>query len=638
MPHRASEIALDRLGADRGHELLGALVGSETLPAELERRVLDRAEGNPFYLEELVRSMIDSGSLRRSNGDWEFDREVPVEIPETVEKVVLARIDRLSRPAQDLVGVAAVLGRQFPVPLLEAVSGGGSIGEPLREVESAELIRDGARWPVPFVAFTHTLIQEAAYRGLLKRRRQELHAASLSSIETMYAERLDEFAGMAAYHAAAAGDHDAALAHHHRAAKAAERVYALAEGADHYSSALEAASELGLDESDAIVRELLADRGRNYFTIGDLEPARADLERAQAAAERYGDAETRAQAALDLAGYWRGADFTKATELMEEIADASGEVAPEVRANVLARLAIQYVNDLRFDRAAVLGEEALALTERHGGGLATSQALDALKLVALQTGDIDRLEEITGRLRTLLEDQLDETPREAAYYLSWVLLESGFVPLARGEIDAALALFEEALELTRRMGARFQEALFVDAIAWAHRSRGDYEVALERAREAVELSPPETAEWSSWTRASLGWTLLEAGDPAGAADVLERGIGIAREGRAPAQILRCTALLAWARAELGDLEAAGGLRDEAGELLAKVGVPEGGAWLFGAHVYVAAARADVALGEPQRAIELLEPIAAAAERSGWIEALRSATTVIEAAATASPRG
>src|SRR6185312_17555452 len=99
-------------------------------------------------------------SLRRSNGDWEFDREVPVEIPETVEKVVLARIDRLSRPAQDLVGVAAVLGRQFPVPLLEAVSGGGSVDEPLREVESAELIRDGARWPVPFVAFTHTLIQE----------------------------------------------------------------------------------------------------------------------------------------------------------------------------------------------------------------------------------------------------------------------------------------------------------------------------------------------------------------------------------------------------------------------------------------------------------------------------------------------
>jgi class 3 adenylate cyclase/tetratricopeptide (TPR) repeat protein len=637
--HRAREIALEPLGGDVGRELLAALVGAETLPAELERRLLDRAEGNPFYLEELVRSMVDSGSLRRSNGEWSFDREVPVDIPETVEKVVLARIDRLSPPAQELVGVAAVLGRQFPVPLLEVVSQPAELDDPLRELQAAELLRDAQRWPVPFVAFTHTLIQEAAYRGLLKRRRQELHAAAVAAIEGMYAERLDEFAGMAAHHAASAGDHRGALDLHRRAASAAERVYALAEAAEHCTAALAAAAELQLDESDDVVRELFASRGRDYFMIGDLEPARADLERAQAAAEAYGDAETRAQAALDLAGYWRSADFRKATELMEEIA-ADGDALPAgVRINVLARLAIQYVNELRFDRAAETADEALALAEDRGDELAVAQALDAQKLVALHVGDIDRLEAITTRLRRTLEAQFDEAPRDTAYYLSWVLLESGFVPLARGDHDAAIALFTEALELTRKMGARFQEALFVDALCWAHRSKGDYARAIELGHEAVELAPPaETVEWSSWVHATLGWTLLEAGDAATAAETLERGLETAREGRAPAQILRCTALLAWARAELGDVDAARSLRGECAQLLETVGIPPGGAWLFGAHVYVAAGRVDLALGEPQRAIELLQPIAAAAERSGWIEALNSATALIGEAATASPRG
>src|SRR5204862_223583 len=172
------------LGQARDRELLAALVGAETLPPELERRLLARAEGNPFYLEELVRSMVEAGALRREDGGWSFDPEVPVEIPETIEKVILARVDRLSPSARELLGVAAVLGRQFPVAVLGAVAAEAEpIEAPLRELQAAELMREGSRWPVPFVAFKHTLIQEATYRGLLRRRRQELHLAAVEALE-----------------------------------------------------------------------------------------------------------------------------------------------------------------------------------------------------------------------------------------------------------------------------------------------------------------------------------------------------------------------------------------------------------------------------------------------------------------------
>src|SRR5207244_2107207 len=108
---------------DADGELLAALVAPATLPAELERRVLEAADGNPFFLEELVRSLADVGALVRTDDGWRFDHAVEVEVPPTVEKAILARLDRLSEPARDLVTAASALGRTFALPLLEGVLG-----------------------------------------------------------------------------------------------------------------------------------------------------------------------------------------------------------------------------------------------------------------------------------------------------------------------------------------------------------------------------------------------------------------------------------------------------------------------------------------------------------------------------------
>jgi predicted ATPase/class 3 adenylate cyclase len=636
LPHRAREAVLEGLGRERDRELLVALVGADTLPGELERRVLARAEGNPFYLEELVRSMVEAGALRREDGGWSFDREVPVEIPETVEKVILARIDRLTAPAQELLGVAAVLGRQFPIPLLEAVAADADAAEPLRELQTAGLLRDAARWPVPLCAFKHTLIQEATYRGLLRRRRQELHARALDAVESLYRDRLDEFAGMAAHHATAAGDDRRAFDYQRRAGRRAARVHAVEEALDHYAGTLDAARRLGLDASDPGVREARLRRGQLLLTSGELEPAREDLEAALAAAEIADDHETRVAAALDLAAYWRAHDFSRATELIEETARASEAMPPRTRVNALARLAIQYVNQLRFERALEVGERALALAEAEGDERSVLRALDALKLVALQTGEIGHLERLTGRLLAFFEERsTDQRAHEDEYYLPWVMLEAAFVPIARGHWDEAILRVEEAVELTRRHGSRFFEPLFIDALCWAHRSKGDYGRALAHGRAASAIGHRlRTTEWASWADATLGWALLEARAPEAAAECLERGVSTAEDGAAPAPLARCSALLGWARLLLGDPEGAGSMQGHAEELLGRVVVPAGGAWLFGAHAYLATARVELSLGDPRRAVDLVEPIAAAAERSGWAEPLASGSLVIGLACAA----
>src|SRR5207247_2269570 len=141
-------------------------------------------EGNPLYLEELVRSLIDSGALRPDDGGFRFDHAVAVEVPETVERLVLARVDQLPPSAREVLGAAAVLGRRFVVSLVEEVADDRSaVMDALRELRRSQLVREARRWPEPEYRFKHSLIQEAVYRSLLKRRRQELHGRAAHALE-----------------------------------------------------------------------------------------------------------------------------------------------------------------------------------------------------------------------------------------------------------------------------------------------------------------------------------------------------------------------------------------------------------------------------------------------------------------------
>ena len=364
-------------------------------------------------------------------------------------------------------------------------------------------------------------------------------------------------------------------------------------------------------------------RATLLFSVGELEGSRRDFEAAIASAREARDAELEVDASLGLVSYLRSRDFASATELIEATVEASEEVAPVARVNALARLAIQYVHQLRLDRAAEIGERALGLAVAEGTRRSLAQANDALKLVAQQLGDVERLEELTDELLASLRERSED-----AYYLPWVLLESAFVPLARGRWDDAQDRLEEALELTRRHGSRYQEPMFVEGLCWLHGAKGDHAQAIECGRAAAQLAREiGAAEWASWTDATLGWVLLEAGAPAEAAESLERGLQTAEASGPPAQLTRCVCLLACARSMLGEREVAAEHAGRGEQLLARILAPPGRAWLFGAHAYLAVARVRLDAGEDARAEAIAAPIMAAAERSGWSPTLAGARLI-----------
>jgi ABC-type oligopeptide transport system substrate-binding subunit len=258
LPHRTKEIQLEALSGDAGRELLHALVGAGTLREEMERRIIEPAEGNPFFLEELVRSLVDAGALVHGGDGWRFVHEVEVEIPPTVEKVILARIDRLAPEAHDALTAAAVLGRQFGLPLLDAVVGNGGARDALSDLQRLDLVREGRRWPEPEFRFKHALIQEAAYRTLVAADRNRLHRKAAMWLEERYAGSEDEVAGLLAHHWLGAADEDKAVAYLTKAGDRARQSYALDEGIGHYRELLPMLERRGERREIALVLFKLA--------------------------------------------------------------------------------------------------------------------------------------------------------------------------------------------------------------------------------------------------------------------------------------------------------------------------------------------------------------------------------------------
>jgi len=257
-PHLYRALQLEPLSGEADRELLEALVGAGTLPPELERRLLEAAEGNPFYLEEIVRSLADSGALVHDGEGARFDEAAPVDIPATVEKVILARIDRLPPDAHRVLTSAAALGRRFALPLLEGVLEGNGVPEALHDLQRLGLVQQSRRWPQPEYRFKHTLIQETAYRTLLGDARTKLHRRAAEWLEQRYAENEDEVLGLLAHHWLAAANEVKAVAYLTRAGDKARQEYALDEAVEHYRALLPLLERRGEEQASALVLFKLA--------------------------------------------------------------------------------------------------------------------------------------------------------------------------------------------------------------------------------------------------------------------------------------------------------------------------------------------------------------------------------------------
>ena len=225
-PHRFVEVELRPLELESSKLLAGGAAGAD-LPAEVSELLAARSGGNPFFLEEALRDLVERGVLEPVNAHWELTIAADeLTVPLLVQEALQARLDRLEPVAREVASVASVIGSTFGLPLLERLIEAEGLRSALSELQRLDLVVEERRRPSPEYRFRHGLVQEVAYASLTDTRRSELHLAAGTALEELHAGTLEEVYEPLARHFSAAGESEKAIAYLLDAADAAWALYA----------------------------------------------------------------------------------------------------------------------------------------------------------------------------------------------------------------------------------------------------------------------------------------------------------------------------------------------------------------------------------------------------------------------------
>ena len=514
-PERYTPISLQPLTADDARTLVANLLEIEDLPESVRRLILARAEGNPFYTEEIIRSLLDAKLVIRDGEHWRATREIAsIAIPDTLSGVISARLDRLDEASKRAAQTASVIGREFQAAVLQDISDMGDAVDPaLGVLENREIIHARANMAGDFL-FKHALTQDAAYNTLLLSRRRALHKRAGACLERMAPEQANEIAR----HYVAGQDPARALPHLLTAASRAARSYSTPEAARLYRQALEIARSL---DDMASARQAFEGLGGALTLSGDVPGAVAVFSDMEAFAVAHEDTPMRVSA-LNKAAYVASmlmGDFSRAMSNLLDSERLARECddKPGLSEHIITRCTlmmatgdfdstVHYMNEVvEIGRELALGDQiafglthvANALTYMTRFDEAWEKTLEVIE-VATQSGDKLHLSEVLGNpvaFHHLRNGDVGQAMAnaKAGYEMAGAVggvyqeaigaLMYACMARTRGEFDAANAAIDIALDAGRRSGLQF-----FDAMALAFKAQALVDLGPAFVPEAIALS------------------------------------------------------------------------------------------------------------------------------------------------------
>jgi len=270
---RYQEIRIQDLSSPEAQDMLESLLKTETIPSDLRRFVEDKSGGNPFYLEEVINSLVESETLVRDNGGWRLTRVISEsDVPSTIHGVISARIDRLEREMKRILQEASVIGRAFLHEILKKVTElSDHIDRGLKGLEGLDLIRTKSVHPDLEYVFKHTVTQEVAYNGLLRKERQAIHERIGLVMEEVFQGRLPEFYETLAFHLKQGQSIDKAVDYLAKSGEKSWRRHALEESHRYFREAFDLLSDKPdkTREEEVLLVDLLIKWAAVYNHRGD---------------------------------------------------------------------------------------------------------------------------------------------------------------------------------------------------------------------------------------------------------------------------------------------------------------------------------------------------------------------------------
>jgi len=484
-----SQLRVDALPTASANELLGALLGEDPGLQPLKQTLITKTEGNPLFLEESIRSLVEAGALVGERGAYHPVGPInTVRVPDTVQAVLAARIDRLDPEAKRLLQLTAVIGKDVPFSLLRAIvdAPDEQLQGTLARLFTTELLYEANLFPEPHYTFKHVLTQDVAYGSLLQDRRQALHAQVARAIERLYPERPAAHVERLAHHALRGELWEQAVAACREAGQRSLARSANHQAVAHFEQALAALEHL--DQAPDRIRDVIDLRlqlSAALTPLGDLQRISQTMDEADRLAVAIGDERRRALIATYLVscGYHTGDrdGAVRAGRRALAIAERLNDVVLKVAATYHLAQAASFFGDFR-EGAELARRNLTSLTgeQRHErlGTPAISAVMSGytLSVCLAQLGRFDEsLEAANEAIR--LADAVQHP------YSQTVGLASGHTHLVRGAPTDAARWFERGLELCRTADVGMMMPILATYLGHAWILSG-------LAREAVALLEP----------------------------------------------------------------------------------------------------------------------------------------------------
>ena len=614
------QVRLEPLSGAGAQRLLDVLLGDDRALVGTRHLLLERTAGNPFFLEESLAMLVDTGALTGERGLYRVARApASLGIPATVQAVLAARIDRLGREDKRLLQAASVIGHDVPVPVLKAAVDldDDELRAGLRRLQSGEFLYESRVYPDPEFAFKHPLTHDVAYGSLLVERRRAFHARVLAAMETIFADRLDEHVAALCHHAVQGGAWEKAFVYGRRAGARAALRSASREAIARFEDALRAVEHLPPTSTNLErAMDVRFDLRNPLFVLADFARALAVLGDIARLAERAGDAGRLGRACAYLAN----AHFMLGNPAQGiELAERAAQIAAARHNDTLLGVTTCHLGQLyylkgEYARTSELMVHGIGVLEgdriqrdntvrtfRLVGQCFNAMALAQLGRFADAIAAGTRCREVARAQDTPFVDAMGYWGLAAPYVVRgdaepaihwleqardacratelralvpWIGVELGLAYLACGRIDNALGALEEAVREGDASNILGQQSFRVAAIGEAQLRAGQLELAAASAARALDLARAHSEPGFEAHALRVGGEVAAAhGQQAEARARYTDALALARRLDMAPLVARCHLGLADVGGEGARLEAADTHGRRAAEMLQELGMP-----------------------------------------------------------------
>jgi tetratricopeptide (TPR) repeat protein len=517
-----STISLTTLGEGEALAVARGVLGAAELPREVTAALMEKAEGVPLFIEEVAKTLLDIGVLRRE-GDRVTLVKGPGEInvPGTIHDIIMARLDRLGDEGKRAVQLAAVIGRQFLVRLLRRVAGiGEQLEGLLRELQALEIVYEKGLLTEPAYIFKHAVIQDVAYNSLLRDRRRALHQAVGYALEELYPERLAEHYEELAHHFSQGEDWVKAFDYLVHSGDRARDANASPVALDLYARAIEAARR-----APVIARARLAEvhqrRCQILTATQRLEEAHAEANQMLTLAREVADRRLEGEAMADIAyAHWMALSWDQIGTLKPHVERASA-IAREIGddrllARALFILASVDQMEAKLADAETKYDEAIRLAHRGGSPRIIVQARTQVDVQYNWQGDfastIARSRETEAAARAV-NDGFNEV---------LAMSNRAFSHIGLGEYREALEVLRVGGQLARERDNHFIVGRMTNTMGWLYQELGDFPRAQALNRESAEIGHRiKNGNVEVSALINIGFDTFHLGDPQRALGLFE---------------------------------------------------------------------------------------------------------------------